>query len=154
MSESKIDLLIIGIGNAGRQDDGLGWAFLDAIADQIPTDIALEYRYQLNIEDAELISSASQVLFVDAKTGADHAFEYDPCLPKEHYEFTSHALEPEVILALCNSLFQSNPIAHILTISGQNWELEEGLSDFAQSNLEKATEFFKKTILELVDYNG
>ncbi len=28
--------IIIGIGNCGREDDGLGWAFLDEIKSKLP----------------------------------------------------------------------------------------------------------------------
>ena len=42
--------LIIGIGNSGRADDGLGWAYLDAIASLDLEEIDTEYKYQLQIE--------------------------------------------------------------------------------------------------------
>ena len=45
-------LLIIGIGNSSRGDDGLGWAFLDTISQMQPLPGQLEYRYQLVVEDA------------------------------------------------------------------------------------------------------
>jgi hydrogenase maturation protease len=148
MKESKTSMLIIGIGNAGRQDDGLGWAFLDAIKDQVSEDVELVYRYQLNIEDAELISKADQVIFVDARKANDQkAFHFETCIPKETYEFTTHALGPEVVVALCNNLYNTQPQAHLLTISGKNWELEEGLSDLAKVNLSKAVKFFSQELI-------
>ena len=52
MKKSDYKTIILGIGNNGRQDDGLGWAFLDFLEEQNTT-IDLEYRYQLQIEDAE-----------------------------------------------------------------------------------------------------
>lgn len=147
MKESKTELLIIGIGNAGRQDDGLGWAFLDSIQDQVGDDVELIYRYQLNIEDAELISSVSKVLFVDArKSPDDQPFDFSECTPKESFEFTTHALGPEVVLALCQSLFQSFPEAYLLTITGYEWELSEGLSTESQHNLTEAISHFKQKI--------
>ena len=57
--------IVIGIGNNGRQDDGLGWMFLDFLDEQ-NANIDLEYRYQLQIEDADLISNYDTVIFVDA----------------------------------------------------------------------------------------
>jgi Ni,Fe-hydrogenase maturation factor len=62
----KLDrTIILGIGNNGRQDDGLGWLFLDSLKD-LESKLTLEYRYQLQIEDAELISNYKTVIFVDA----------------------------------------------------------------------------------------
>ena len=63
MNESWNDpaTLLIGIGNSGRQDDGLGWAFLDAVCSQPDLKAQCEYRYQLQIEDAELVSRFERV---------------------------------------------------------------------------------------------
>jgi Ni,Fe-hydrogenase maturation factor len=58
--------LLIGIGNSGRADDGLGWAFLDEVEKTLPKNYDLEYRYQLQVEDAELISHYNTVFFIDA----------------------------------------------------------------------------------------
>ncbi len=144
MNELKTELLIIGIGNAGRQDDGLGWGFLDSIQRKVHDCVRLVYRYQLNIEDAELITSAAKVLFVDARKSTNNQpFEFSICKPKESFEFTTHALGPEVILSLCQNLYQSFPDAYLLTISGYEWELEEGLSKKAQCNLKEALIYFE-----------
>ena len=49
----KLDkTLIIGIGNNTRQDDGLGWCFLDKLTEEGFNEDNLLYKYQLMIEDA------------------------------------------------------------------------------------------------------
>ena len=55
MNESGTDrkTLLIGIGNSGRSDDALGWKFVDEFVEYGHL-FDLEYRYQLQIEDAEL----------------------------------------------------------------------------------------------------
>ena len=59
--------LIYGIGNVGRQDDGLGWAFVDWLqAEGRCSNAEIQKGYQLLLEDAELISNKQRVLFVDA----------------------------------------------------------------------------------------
>ena len=58
--------LLVGIGNSGRQDDGLGWAFLDRIEQDALFDGRIEYRYQLQVEDAALVRDAARIVFVDA----------------------------------------------------------------------------------------
>jgi Ni,Fe-hydrogenase maturation factor len=73
-SEKDKDIIVLGIGNTGRQDDGLGWLFLDRLK-EAGFEGAMEYRYQLQVEDAELISRYSQVIFVDAsKTDLSNGF--------------------------------------------------------------------------------
>lgn len=139
--------IIFGIGNNGRQDDGLGWSFLDFLNGQ-HLNIDLEYRYQLQIEDAELISTYDTVIFVDAtKENTIDGFYLNPCHPSEEYSFSTHALKPETVLYLSNSLYQHNPKASIFGIQGYDWELKIGLSERGTMNLNKASEYFKDKVL-------
>ena len=142
--------IVLGIGNNGRQDDGLGWMFLEFLEEQ-NTDIDIEYRYQLQIEDADLISNYDRVIFVDAtKEDTDDGFYLKPCLPSEKYSFSTHALEPETILYLANKLYDHNPDASIFAIQGYDWELKIGLSEKGTINLDKAKKYFEDTVL--IDY--
>lgn len=144
------NIIILGIGNNGRQDDGLGWMFLDFLEEQ-NANIDIEYRYQLQIEDADLISNYSRVIFVDAtKEETKDGFYLEPCHPSEAYSFSTHALAPETILYLSNKLYNHKPDASIFAIQGYDWELMIGLSDKGNINLEKAKKYFKDTVL--IDY--
>ena len=147
MKKSDHKTLIFGIGNNGRQDDGLGWSFLALLeTDDWPFD--LEYRYQLQIEDAELISRYDNVIFVDAsKTEFEEGFKLYPCMPVDNYSFSTHALAPETILYITNKLYNHQPNAQVLAIQGVDWELEIGLSNIAADNLVKAYQYFKDNIL-------
>jgi len=143
----KSDSIIIGIGNSGRQDDGLGWMFLDFLDEQ-KTNFDIEYRYQLQIEDADLISNYDKVIFVDAtKEDTEEGFYLKPCQPSEAYGFSTHALNPETILYLSQKLYNHNPDASVFAIQGYDWELKIGLSNKGNINLEKAKKYFKDTIL-------
>ena len=146
MKKSDNKIIVLGIGNNGRQDDGLGWSFLDFLkAEQV--DFDLEYRYQLQIEDAELISNYQNVIFVDAtKAETEHGFYFALCHPTERYNFSTHALEPETILHLTNKLYDHNPKTSILAIQGYKWELKMGLSKKGIENLNAAKQYFKKNI--------
>ncbi len=147
MKKLDHNILIVGIGNNGRQDDGLGWLFLDFLKEQ-ETSIVLEYKYQLQIEDAELISNYDKVIFVDAtKEKTENGYYLKPCIPSEKYGFSSHALEPETILYLCNTLYKNQPEASILGIEGYEWELKMGLSKKGIVNFNKAKKYFKDTVL-------
>ncbi len=139
--------IVLGIGNNGRQDDGLGWMFLDFLDEQ-KANIDLEYRYQLQIEDAELISNYETVIFVDAtKEETEEGFYLEPCHPSEKYSFSTHALQPETILYLSKKLYDHNPDASIFAIQGYDWELMIGLSEKGTINLEKAKKYFEDNVL-------
>ena len=135
--------LIYGIGNAGRQDDGLGWAFIERLEHIRPRPHAcLRRTYQLSLEDADLISRYSRVLFVDAtKDPAVESFSLSRPQPKLDFSFTSHALSVPAILATTQQCFEHVPEAYLLAIRGYEWELQQGLTSPAQHNLSQSLEF-------------
>jgi hydrogenase maturation protease len=147
--EAKQTCLILGIGNYGRQDDGLGWEFLDLLQNTLTTkfNFKLEYRYQLQIEDAELICDYDYVFFVDAsKRILEEGFQITEGFPSNQYGFTSHSLVPETILYLSHQLYEHQPKAYILEIEGFKWNLMQGLSIKAKINLNNALKHFLKFI--------
>lgn len=149
MKKYECKSILIGIGNSGRQDDGLGWAFLDKISPKLPPSFDVEYRYQLQIEDAELISHYDQVFFVDAhKQFLENGFVIEKCLPKETHHFSSHALPPETILYLTESVYNKNPDSYLIGISGENYELEIGLSKNAITNLKNSLSNFSSNFIK------
>ncbi len=135
--------LIIGIGNYGRADDAMGWKFLDELADSADL-YDFEYRYQLQIEDAELISRYEKVFFVDAAHHQlENGFSFYPCVPAPSSTFTSHQLNPETVLWLAGELFDDPPKGYVLAISGIQWHLHHGLSKQAEKNFKNAVSCFK-----------
>ena len=138
--ENKI--LVLGIGNIGRQDDGLGWLLLDYLKETKFENLDLEYRYQLQIEDAELLCDYKTVIFVDAtKENTNEGFYYRTCEASDKHSFSTHELCPETVLFLANNLYQHKPNAFILGIQGYDWNLEIGLSEKAKLNFEKAKKY-------------
>jgi hydrogenase maturation protease len=135
--------LIYGIGNVGRQDDGLGWAFIDRIeASQPPPRAVLHRNYQLNLEDADLISEFARVLFVDAtKDPAVSSFSLTRPEPKLDFSFTSHAISVPSILATAKQCFGYLPEVYLLAIRGYEWELQMGLTAPAEQNLGESVKF-------------
>ena len=144
--------LLIGIGNSGRSDDGLGWAFVETIENKGGFLGKPLLRYQLQVEDAELLSEFEQVIFVDAFQGKmDDGFVFKRCLPAKDFSFTTHRLPPETVLYLCQELYGKKLNAFMLLINGEKWELDIGLSDFAGNNLEKALAFFDEKVNRSAD---
>jgi hydrogenase maturation protease len=135
--------LIYGIGNSGRQDDGLGWAFIDRLEQIRPRPRArLRRTYQLSLEDADLISRYTRVLFVDAtKDPAVESFTLSRPEPKLDFSFTSHAISVPSILATTQQCFEHVPDTYLLAIRGYEWELQQGLTSPAQHNLSQSLEF-------------
>lgn len=138
--------LLIGIGNGSRGDDALGWLFLNEIEEKDPGRFDMEYRYQLQVEDADLISQYERVLFVDAsEEKLPDGFVIKKCEPANSYYFSSHLQSPETILYLSKSLYRQTPEAFVLPIKGYRWELGEPLSRDATENLKKALISFRSS---------
>lgn len=137
--------LIYGIGNVGRQDDGLGWAFVDWLQAQgLCANAELHKGYQLLLEDAELISTRKRVLFVDAtRNTAVTSFTLERAAPKMDFSFTSHAVSIPAIMATCQQCFERLPEVHVLAIRGFEFELEMGLTLQARQNLDDATTYLR-----------
>jgi hydrogenase maturation protease len=129
--------LIYGIGNVGRRDDGLGWAFIDRLEARRPLPRAVLHRnYQLNLEDAYLISEFARVLFVDAtKNPGVSSFLLTRPEPKLDFSFTSHAISVSSILATAKQCIGCLPDVYLLAIRGYQWELQVGLTERAEKNL-------------------
>ncbi|MBS3936356.1 MAG: hydrogenase maturation protease [Sulfuritalea sp.] len=132
--------LIYGIGNAGREDDGLGWAAIDWLeAESLCPQAELQRHYQLHLEDADLISGKDRVLFIDAtQDAAVESFRLARPEPRMDLSFTSHAISIPTILATCRTCFRRLPEVHVLAIRGYAWGLRTGLTPGAQRNLAQA----------------
>lgn len=151
MKNYGIKILVIGIGNCGRADDALGWSFIDEIKENLPDNYDCEYKYQLQVEDAELISHYDVVYFVDAhKEQFNKGFTWGEGHPVATHSFSTHELDPGTVLYLSKSIYNKLPKSFILGISGLSFELKMGLSDKAKENLSKALEFFNQKTLNLV----
>jgi len=143
IKHNKEQILIIGIGNIGRGDDGLGSKMADFVSGMKLDKVSIEYRYQLQVEDAQLVSEFPIVIFVDAsKEKLPGGFSWKPCKPGDHYFYSSHMQSPETVLYLAETLYGKTPEAYTLAIEGKNWDLGESLSKNAEQNFQEALAFF------------
>jgi len=144
-------ILIYAYGNPGRQDDGLGNRLIEELEKWVESNsiegIELESNWQLNIEDSLKISDKEIVIFVDASNEDIEDIHFSPVEPSEgKSDFTTHSASPSFILALCIQLYGKHPETYLLQIRGYSWEFQEGLSEKAEKNLQKALDFLKKKV--------
>lgn len=133
--------LLLAIGNDGRQDDGLGWAFGQAVEAAESFHGEVVYRYQLQVEDALMIADQPTVVFVDAcREELTAGFDLAPLQPVADFGFTTHQLSPATVLALAKQLYGAQPQAYLLKIMGVEWELKRGLSEWGRRHLERVVE--------------
>ncbi len=138
--------LVLGWGNPGRQDDGLGPALVAELAGAAPPGVTLSSDYQLQVEDAADVARHQRVIFVDADRSAGvEPFWIRRLVPaSDGAGFTTHSLAPDQVLALSRQLFGRQPEAWLLGIRGRDFdEFGEGLSSPARANLACAAAFVR-----------
>jgi hydrogenase maturation protease len=131
-------VLVLGYGNPGRQDDGLGPAAAGLIGDLGWPHVTAFDTYQLDIEDAMDVAEHDIVWFVDAARLGPSPFAVRALAPLSTLEFTSHLVRPETILAMARRYFGAEPQAFLLAIRGYEFEFVEALTPGASDNLRQA----------------
>jgi len=144
----KKKILIIGYGNPGRLDDGLGPALAEEIEKLELSFVTVDSDYQLTVEDASYVCEYDVVVFADASVNCPESYEFKEIIPaKETMSFSSHSCSPEAVLGLADQLFQSKVKGYALGIRGYEFnEFGQKLSADALLNLQKAKEFIVEKI--------
>ncbi len=145
------NILVIGYGNPGRQDDGLGPALIEKLEINKPDFMELESNYQLTVEDAFTVAQFGTVVFVDATLDGREPYSFDHLNPGTDGSVTSHAISPQTVLSLACTLFQAETKAYLLGIRGYEFDqFEEQLSPKAAGNLEHSYDFLIKKCQSLL----
>jgi len=131
-------VLVLGYGNPGRQDDGLGPAAVAEIERFGWPNLTAFDNYQLNIEDAMDVAAHDVVWFVDAAKTGPSPYAVHDVSPASTIEFTSHIVRPEAILAIARQCYGGSPPAFLLAIRGYEFEFIEALTPAATDNLRAA----------------
>jgi len=138
--EAPLRILVMGYGNPGRLDDGLGPAFAERIQALGIPGVTTDANYQLNVEDAAMLAEQDLVLFADASVDAPEPFSLQPLKPAyTGVGFSSHSLSAGALLGMTAELFDTRPAAFLLGIRGYEFnEFGEQISERAQANLATA----------------
>ena len=141
--QKKIKILILGIGNPGRGDDGLGPKLVEQLENEGLKTADFGFRYQLNVEDALTVKDYEIVVFADSCPAGERPATLTEIGPSKTMSFSTHEMAPDSILALCQELYGRRPQAYILAIRGYDWDIREALSDAADKNLARAIDLLK-----------
>ncbi len=148
MTKNKI--LIYGIGNPGRGDDGLGPEFISNLESVKFPELTLEANYHLQVEDSVLFSEHELVIVVDALKVGSRPFTLKKIKPSRDYSFSTHTVSPEVLAYLSQNLYQKKPEVYVLGIRGYDFQIGEGLSLKARENLRAALSFCLNFLKEVM----
>jgi len=149
-------IVVLGYGNPGRQDDGLGPALAAAMeAGGARTGVSIESDYQLCVEDAAEVAQHDAAVFADASKTCSAPFEFQRLQPRMESSFTSHHVTPEAVLALAAELFGRRVEGYMLSIRGYEFDaFAEELSAGARENLAAAVKFMEQKLADLGQPGG
>lgn len=145
-------VLVIGFGNPGRCDDGLGPALVDRLATLFIPGVTVESDYQLAIEHAALVARHDIIVFADAATDVPESEPYylRPIQPAPDTSCFTHHVSPSAVLELAAGCFDARPRAWLLGIRPVDVEsFSEGLTSPAERHLEAALAALRDLIASL-----
>ncbi|MFB3904585.1 MAG: hydrogenase maturation protease [Acidobacteriota bacterium] len=145
--------LIVGYGNPLRGDDGVGPEAARQLAAEFQhPDIQILVELQLKPELAELLSQAEIAVFIDARTdGHPGEVSIEEVLPSEPDQTFTHQFAPPLLLMTAQVLYGRIPRTYLVSVSGQDFELSEGLSGAVKAALPKALESVRQLVGSLTD---
>lgn len=148
------NVLVIGYGNPDREDDGVAWHILHALAAHYGGTVStpednlaenppyphLAFDLQLTPEMSEVFANYKFVCFVDAHTGV---YEDEIRLVPVGSGFQSspftHHLTPESCLSLTQTLYHKEPYGLIVSVRGYYFGYKNELSDRTAELAQEAT---------------
>ena len=148
-------VLIYGYGNPGRQDDALGILLAEELEKWAVKNnlgfIDFDTNYQLNIEDALTISKYDLIIFADASIEDISDYVITKVRPSQKTEFTMHAMDPEFVLHLCQSLYDKYPDTFLVHLKGYDFDFQVKITDRAKRNLNTVTNILKDLLSDPVN---
>jgi hydrogenase maturation protease len=149
MAGSPPEVLVIGYGNPGRLDDGLGPRAAAAVARWDLDGVTVDSDYQLQVEDAERLARYDVVVFLDADVACADPCEFRRLEPAVEASFSTHSVAPGALLSMAQDMFGARTRAYTLGIRGHEFnEFGERLSDQASANLEASLRFLERILRE------
>jgi hydrogenase maturation protease len=153
---NELRTLIVGYGNADREDDGVSWHILSQVAERLgrlPAESPeqgydlqgdnpeLLFTLQLTPEMAETFAAFDRVCFVDAHTGAMPGDVHIETVTSEFQNspFTHH-LTPQTCLSFCQHLYGRVPQAILVSVRGYEFGFKRTLSPRTAGHASQAVE--------------
>ena len=133
--------LVIGYGNPGRGDDGIGPRLVELLEERPWPGagcVDLIAAFQLAPEHAADVAAHAWVVFADAAVDGPGPFGVRPVTASAGAAFTTHVMEPGAVMALAAAGFGSRAAAWLLSVRGDRFGTDGTLSRRAAANLESA----------------
>lgn len=123
-------ILVLGYGNRSRTDDGAGWFVVEELEKLALPGVDLRTSHQLDIDLAETLSTYDVVIFVDAAAPQPGVPITSRTVVKPRWQAhaVAHYLTPSDLLAMCSSLYGSEPGGFLFSIPAFDLHFGDKLS--------------------------
>lgn len=146
-SASMPRIFVYGIGNPGRQDDGLGPLLAEHLEVWVESEglsnIKVDANYQLMAEDAHTVSEHDLVIFADASKEDIPCYAVTRVEASSNIGFSTHAMTAESVVGLATELYGPPPPVYMIHVKGYEWEYAADMTPQALENLERVESFLK-----------
>lgn len=133
--------LVLGYGNPDRNDDGAGWAVIEALRADPPPGAELDTAQQLEVEMAERVTGFELVVFVDAAIPeSPESLAITEVDPAWQPHATTHHLVPADVLALAETLYGKKPRAVLVKVRGHDFHFGSTLSPETRASVGEAAQ--------------
>lgn len=147
---SAAPILVIGCGNAIREDDAAGLCAVEAVEALAPAGVLCLIRHQLLPELAEPISRSRAVVFVDARADRlDQPVIVEPLALDPTGVGLGHFGSGGSLLALAEALYGHAPPAWLVTIPGASFGFGTEMTEAGRAGVHDAVQRTLKLLAEL-----
>lgn len=148
--------LVIGYGNLDRQDDGVAYAVVSALRqdlgqarltedetglEQLGAGVDSVFLLQLAPELLDVAAGYQRLIFVDAHVYSDAEDVHSaPVRPEYATAAFTHHMTPALFLALLQALYGCELEGHIVSVRGHGFDFERGLTPATAERVAPAVE--------------
>lgn len=142
-------LLVIGIGNDLREDDGAGRAVAARLLERGVSEDRVLSLVQLLPEHAELFSQAHRIVVVDAARDLPPGeIRREPIVARIESETRSvHSLGVASVVRMAMDVYGQAAPTELISIGGQDWGLGDKLSPSVQIAAERVAEMLLPEVM-------
>jgi hydrogenase maturation protease len=145
-----MNILIIGIGNRSRNDDGAGWFVIEQLQQLDLPGVELHAVHQLEVDLAETISHCDVVIFVDAiPSDVSPAATCTVVDGRWQAHAVAHFLTPADLLALAEPLYGRQPYGVLFSVPADDFRFGATLSPGAEQAARETVERVRALVASL-----
>ncbi|MDA8123624.1 MAG: hydrogenase maturation protease [Deltaproteobacteria bacterium] len=152
--------LIVGYGNIDRADDGIAFEVINTLRrhqsraplgdedtglEALGTEIDTVFLSQLTPELLETLRDYDHIIFVDAHVYPDiGTLHCRDILPEGAPSILIHHLTPEILLAFLKALYGRDPLGHLVSLRGYDFDFHRHLSAKAKRWSKQAVQYIEQ----------